>query len=188
MVHSHVINGIPAKTGDLICTADGHGEQVLAGQFWRFIGLLIPGEVDHVAVYIGPGGLCIESGPKGVVEFTVPQGNWDSASMKDERGGLLDTFIGIANPIGSRAPGAKEAGIRESVAQYCKAQARLKKPYNLNFFNPDRDDAFYCSQLAYKAYLDFGINLNSGLEISRIPGSDRIIFPQEIWDNCSHRQ
>ena len=62
----------------------------------------------------------------------------------------------------------------------------MGKPYNLNFFDAETEDAFYCSQLAYKAYLRHGINFNSGTAIAGLPLSERIIYPQEVWENCEH--
>jgi hypothetical protein len=58
----------------------------------------------------------------------------------------------------------------------------------LNFLNPEREDAFYCSQLAYKAYQQVGIDLNTGLAMEQLPGTNGIIYPQEIWNGFSHRQ
>ena len=54
MAYSFAINGLALKTGDLICTVDGGGP-VIPGEFWRLIGKIIPGEVDHIVIYIGPG-------------------------------------------------------------------------------------------------------------------------------------
>jgi len=34
---------------------------------------------------------------------------------------------------------------------------QVGKPYNLNFFDPETAKAFYCSQLAYKAYQSVGL-------------------------------
>jgi hypothetical protein len=75
---------------------------------------------------------------------------------------------------------------RDSVGSYCLAQAG--KPYNLNFFDPDTEDGFYCSQLPYLAYLPHGIDLNTGMGVPDVPGTSRIVFPQEIWSGCSHRR
>jgi uncharacterized protein YycO len=72
------------------------------------------------------------------------------------------------------------------VAAFCLAQ--VGKPYNLNFLEPDREDAFYCSQLIYKAYLRQGIDLNTGLSIESLPGTNRIIYPQELWSGCVHKE
>lgn len=47
MVYTYKINGLKVKTGDLICTQDGGGTN-LPGQFWRFVGRLIPDEVDYI--------------------------------------------------------------------------------------------------------------------------------------------
>ncbi len=75
--------------------------------------------------------------------------------------------------------------MRSLVAEYCLAQ--LGKPYNLNFLNAEMDNAFYCSQLAYKAYEQVGINLNTGLAMEQLPGTNAIVYPQEIWNGFSHR-
>ena len=75
--------------------------------------------------------------------------------------------------------------MRERVAAYCMGQ--LSKPYNLNFLDSEIENAFYCSQLAYKAYQQVGINLNTGLGIEQVAGTNRIIFPQEIWGGFPHR-
>jgi len=52
--------------------------------------------------------------------------------------------------------------------------------------NAETEDAFYCSQLIYKAYQQVGINLNTGLSMEQLPGTNAIIYPQEIWDGCVH--
>jgi uncharacterized protein YycO len=62
------------------------------------------------------------------------------------------------------------------------------KRYNLNFLNAETDEAFYCSQLVYKAYQRVGINLNTGLAMENLPGTNLIIYPQEIWSGCVHRR
>ena len=82
---------------------------------------------------------------------------------------------------------ATETGIeaRSLVAQYCLAQ--LGKPYNLNFLNAETEQSFYCSQLAYKAYKQIGIDLNTGLAMEQLPGTNEIIYPQEIWNGFNHR-
>ncbi len=144
MIHSYEINGVPLKTGDIICTMNGKPD-ILPGEFWRLIGLLVPGDVDHIAIYLGPGGRCIEAGALGVVTFEVRDGLWDAEHTMPERGMLVDTFYGAAYPLqGLGLSREEETAIREGVAAYCLAQ--LGKPYNLNFLDPDTDRAFYCSQ------------------------------------------
>ncbi|MFT3893038.1 MAG: YiiX/YebB-like N1pC/P60 family cysteine hydrolase [Anaerolineales bacterium] len=76
--------------------------------------------------------------------------------------------------------------MRKTVAAYCLAQ--VGKPYNLNFLNAETETAFYCSQLAYKAYQQVGIDLNTGLAMEQLPGTNNIVYPQEIWDGFSHRK
>jgi len=184
-IYKTSFNGITLQTGDLICTADGKPD-ILPGEFWRLIGRLLPGDVDHVVIYLGPRGRCVESGALGVITFTMPGKTWQSEKLVAARGLLVDQFYGVAYPLeDSGLPQVQEAHVREQIAAYCLAQ--LGKPYNLNFLDAEREDAFYCSQLAYKAYQRHGINLNTGLSMSSLPGSDKIIFPQEIWQGFPHQ-
>lgn len=184
MIYEYQTNGLEIKTGDLICTADG-GDSDIRGQFWRLVGKLIPGEVDHIVVYVGPEGRCVEAGAKGSVIMFDAGNTWYAEKMKEERGGLVDTFYGIAYPLADRGLSNLDSNaIRERVAEYCLAQ--VGKPYNINFLNSATEDAFYCSQLAYMAYRKQGIDLNTGIGIPNIPGTKSIIFPQEIWSGCAH--
>ena len=160
---------------------------ILPGEFWRLIGQLVPGDVDHVAVYLGPHGRCAEAGARGVITFDVPDGRWDTERMARQRGLLFDTFYGIASPLDTLADSEEEERqMRETIATYVLAQ--IGKQYNLNFLNSETEEAFYCSQLAYKAYQSVGINLNTGLAMEQLPGTNQIIYPQEIWNGFSHRQ
>jgi len=189
MIHSHEIDGLTVKTGDLICTSDA-GDTLLLGQVWRLIGMLIPGPVDHIAVYVGPQGRCVEAGARlRVITFNVKNNTWNAEGMMRRRGPILDKLYGVTDALAGRdiAP-AEEQKIRESVAKYCLKQASLRKPYNLNFLDSKTEKAFYCSQLAYRAYLRNGIDLNTGRMVPRIPGTDSIVFPQEIWNGCKHQR
>jgi hypothetical protein len=81
MVHQYQIDGLAVQTGDLICTADGDPSDV-QGRLWRLIGKLVPGEVDHIAVNVGPEGRCVEAGARlKVIAFAVQGGTWDAAAM-----------------------------------------------------------------------------------------------------------
>jgi cell wall-associated NlpC family hydrolase len=185
MVYTYQIEGIALQTGDIICTMNGKPD-ILPGEFWRLVGRLVPGDVDHVAIYIGPQGRCIESGAHGVIKFTVFNGEWNTERMARRRGHLFDTFYGIASPLdGLGLSEEEEAQMRTQVAKYCVTQ--VGKPYNLNFLNSETEEAFYCSQLAYKAYQQVGINLNTGLAMEQIPGTNNIVYPQELWEGFSHR-
>jgi hypothetical protein len=188
-VYSYTINELPVQTGDLICTSDAGGA-LQAGQFWRLIGKLIPGEIEHIAIYVGPGDRCVEVGARGhVVAYELGGHTWNAHGMIDQRGLVVDSFYGIAYPLEGRGlPEQKIEEIRKSVAEYCLHQAETRKPYNLNFLDSKTEEAFYCSQLAYKAYLRHDIDLNTGLEIPAVPGTGSVIFPQEIWNCCAHRK
>ncbi len=186
MVYTYEIEGIAVQTGDIICTMNGKPD-ILPGEFWRLIGRLVPGDVDHVAIYLGPNGRCAEAGARGVITFDVPNGHWDTERMARQRGLLFDTFYGVASPFdGIGLSEEEEFDLRSRVAEYCLAQ--VGKPYNLNFLNAETGDAFYCSQLAYKAYQQIGIDLNTGLAMEQLPGTNSIVYPQEIWNGFSHRE
>ena len=186
MIYTYQIEGIALQTGDIICTMNGKPD-ILPGEFWRLIGRLVPGDVDHVAIYLGPAGRCIEAGARGVNTFEVPNGCWNTERMALQRGLLFDTFYGIASPLdGMQLSEDEDFDIRSRVAEYCLAQAG--KPYNLNFLNSETEEKFYCSQLAYKAYQQVGIDLNTGLVIEHFPGTNSIIYPQELWNGFPHRE
>ena len=189
-MHEYEIGGIKLKTGDLICTQDGSTDNTdIRGQFWRLLGMIIPGDVDHIVIYVGPDGRCVEAGAKGkVITFEIFDHVWDYRKMFDVRG-IMDNLYGIAYPLERLTlTDAAEARMREHVGEYCLRQAAAEKPYNLNFMNSSTEDAFYCSQLAYAAYLKEGIDLNTGKGVPAIPGTESIIFPQEIWEGCGHRK
>ncbi|MDX9990577.1 MAG: YiiX/YebB-like N1pC/P60 family cysteine hydrolase [Anaerolineales bacterium] len=185
LVSSYQIEGLTLRTGDIICTMNGKPD-ILPGEFWRLVGRLVPGDVDHVAIYLGPEGRCAESGTRGVITFEVPGHDWNTEIMARERGLLFDSFYGVAAPLnGLGLSEQEEDEMRKVVANYCLEQ--LGKPYNLNFLNPETEDSFYCSQLIYKAYLQVGINLNTGLAMEQLPGTNQIVYPQEIWESSAHR-
>ncbi len=185
MIYTYQIEGIPVQTGDIVCTMNGKPD-ILPGEFWRFIGRLVPGDVDHVAIYLGPNGRCVEAGGRGVITFDVQRGHWNTERMALQRGLLFDSFYGVASPLDNlEISEEEEHELRATVAGYCRAQ--IGKPYNLNFLDAEREESFYCSQLAYKAYQQVGIDLNTGLTMEQLPGTNAIIYPQEIWNGFSHR-
>ena len=117
----------------------------------------------------------------------MPGSSWDALAQFKQRL-MLDTFYGVAYPLAGRGfSDAEETAIRLAVANFCREQALHGKPYNPNFFDPRRDGAFYCSQLVYKAYLAQGIDLNTNQGVPAGPLAP-IVFPQEIWNACQHRQ
>ncbi len=187
-VRTYQIDGLTVQTGDVICTSTTQGQSVFAGFLWRIFGMIIPGPVDHIAVYIGPGGRCVEAGAKlRVITFDIVDNTWDELKMIEARGPLFDTLYGIVYPLAGRSLSrAEEARIRRAVASYCLRQAEAGKPYNPIFTDSTTDSAFYCSQLAYKAYLEQGIDLHTRQGVPDIPGTDSIVFPQEIWAGCAH--
>lgn len=181
-IYSYKIAGVSLKSGDIICTTDGD-DTLAAGQFWRLIGKIIPGDVDHIVIYTGPDGRCVEANGKGVKIFEISNNIWDSHKIKDLRGGLIDNFYGVVYPFHEMDVSEQEINkMRLEIANYCLKQAQLNKPYNLNFFDSDTEESFYCSQLAYQAYQQININLNTGLGVPNIFGTDKIIYPQEIWN------
>jgi hypothetical protein len=116
MIYTYQIEGIPLQTGDIICTMNGKPD-ILPGEFWRLVGRLVPGDVDHVAIYLGPNGRCVEAGAHGVIKFTVFDGLWNTERMA-RRGHLFDTFYGAA-PIGGGGVSEEEQQKCAGVAKYC---------------------------------------------------------------------
>jgi hypothetical protein len=185
MIYTYQVDGLAIQTGDIICTMNGKPD-ILPGEFWRLLGRLVPGDLDHIAIYLGPDGKCIEAGARGVITCDVPRRHWDTECMALQRRLLFDSFYGIAAPLNGLALAEEdEHELRAIIAAYCFAQ--VGKPYNLNFLNAETEESFYCSQLAYKAYQQIGIDLNTGLAMEQIPGTNAIIYPQEIWSVFSHR-
>src|SRR5208283_2806001 len=123
MTYEYQVNGLMVQTGDLICTTDGGGADI-KGQFWRLVGKLIPGDVDHIVIYTGPGGHCIEAGARGMVTaFDMAGSIWDSEKMAGQRGMLIDEIYGVAYPLEGKAlDEAQSARIRENIANYCVQQ------------------------------------------------------------------
>ena len=186
MIYTYRIEDLMLKTGDVICTRNGKPD-ILPGEFWLLVGRLVPGDVDHVAIYLGPDGHCIEAGSRGVNPFHAHNGVWDAEFMTNERGLLLDSFYGVAYPLaGLDISDEEENQMRAKVAEYVLSQ--VGKTYNLNFLNTNTENSFYCSQLVYKAYQKVGINLNTGLAMEELPGTNKIIYPQEIWDGCVNKR
>jgi len=188
MVCSYEIAGLSVQTGDILCTTVGD-ETLLSGLAWRAFGALVPGPIDHMALYVGPGGRCVESGSAGVVVYDVLDRDWGTQPMAREQGWLTDTLYGVAYPLAGRGLSAeKEAIIRCAVADYCLAQAAADRPYNFNFLNSHTEKSFYCTHLIYRAYLHSGIDLNSQRHFLGWDGQDGLILPQEIWQACEHRR
>jgi hypothetical protein len=186
MIYRSTMNGLPVCTGDIICTTDGSAATTM-GKLWQALGLLVPGEVDHTVLYLGPGGRCVEAGARGVLLFDMPGERWEAGQLAGERW-LIDSLVGVAYPLADRAaPGVSADEVRAAVADYCALQAAEDKPYNVNFFDPNTDAAFYCSQLIYKAYREFG------LDVSVPPGAPsadatRIVVPQMLWQSSQQRR
>jgi hypothetical protein len=189
MVHTHIINGLTIKTGDILCTSDGTDENWY-GRLWQLIGYLIPGKIDHVIIYVGPGGRFVEAGARGVIEFEMPGTKWDAAQVVDLRF-FVDTLIGIAYPLrGLDLATAEEERIRLTVATYCLDH--VGKPYNANFLKVVTNEAFYCSQLAYLAYREAGIDIGvtpvALLEghSTEVESTPLLVLPTALLDNCEH--
>lgn len=186
-IHRTTLCGVPAQTGDLICTSDGN-QHALFSKAYELLGIVIPGPVDHVAIYVGPGRRCIEAGPRGVIAFEAPGDGWDAQAMFGERM-IADTIYGVGDPLTGRGfSPALERAMRFEVARFCERQVADRRPYNINFFDSYTTEAFYCSQLAYMAYRRHGVDLNTGAGIPSLPGVGSIIFPTEVWLACRQRR
>ena len=188
MIHTYHLDGLSGQTGDILCTTQG-GRGGLLARLLSLIGRFAPGDVKHVIVYVGPGGRCVEAGPRGVIAFEIEGHTWAAERLCVQRGGLVGLLYGAAYP--TRGVGFSERAeleVRADVARYCLAQAEAHKPYNLNLLNPHTERGYYCSQLAYMAYLRHGIDLNSEQGVPRIKWIEPVVFPQEVWSGCIHKR
>lgn len=61
------------------------------------------------------------------------------------------------------------------------AEAQIGKPYNGNFFNKNRTDQFYCSQLVWRAWLNAGFDIEKGT----IPNA--VIAPADLVNSPNTR-
>jgi cell wall-associated NlpC family hydrolase len=185
MIYTTTINDLPLTTGDVVCTINGVPFE-LAGVMWRLLGKIVPGEVDHCAIYVGPGQRFIESGALGVITFDMPGSTWEASAINGQRF-LLDRIVGVAYPLANQqlSPTAEHT-LREQVVTFALAQ--IGKPYNVNFLDVEQTKAFYCSQLIYRAYRECGIDLNTNRGVTAPKGLEQIIFPQEIWESCKHQR
>lgn len=185
--YDHVIDGLPLRTGDVLCLRDGT-DRGLYGLAWQAIGALVPGEIDHCVLYVGPAGRFVEANVYGVRALDMPGHNWDAHALVRERV-LVDSLVGAAYPLGGRdLSSAEEDRIRASVAEYCLAQAAADKPFNFDFFDATRPDRTYCSQLIADAYRREGIELDSNIGVPTARIFARAVFPQELWNGCPHRR
>ncbi len=189
MIYTHRINGLTIKTGDILCMRDGATSGWL-GQIWQLIGYLVPGKIDHIIQYVGPGGRFVEAGARGVIAFEMPGKRWDASKVSDLRL-LVDTLVGVAYPLqGLNLSTEEEEQIRAKVAAYCLDH--VGKPYNVNFLAVATNDAFYCSQLAYLAYRNAGIDI--GVAPVKLLEEDQdatestplLVLPTMLLDNCKH--
>ncbi len=189
MIHTHTFNGLTVQTGDILCMRNGARYNWFS-RFWAMVGYLVPGPVDHTALYVGPDGRCVEALTKGVIDFVMPGNRWEAKRVAAKRL-YYDTLIGVAYPLqGLNLSSQAEARIRTGVAAYSLAQ--VGKPYNANFLNTVTDEAFYCSQLIYLAYREFGVDL--GVSPVRLVAQSAdsqtqplLILPVALMDNCSHQ-
>jgi uncharacterized protein YycO len=187
MIHDHVIDGLPMRTGDVLCMRDGmqHG---LLGRIWTAIGALVPGEMDHCALYIGPAGRFIEADARGVNVLNMPGSHWNADALVSRRL-FVDTLVGVAYPLqGRRLTRREENRIRESVARHCLAQAAARKPFNFNLLNGANPKRTYCSQLIAQAYRCEGVELDRKQGVPHKRVFRRAVFPEAIWKSSPHRR
>ena len=81
MIYTYQIDGLTLQTGDIICTMNGKPD-ILSGEFWRLIGRLVPGDVDHVAICVKPQNV------KGELHVEHPHGT-DALTLKDKQHPLI---------------------------------------------------------------------------------------------------
>ena len=187
MDHVDEMDGLPIRTGDILCMRDG-GRRGVYARLWMAFGALIPGEIDHCALYVGPNGRFVEADIHGVTVLTMPGNHWDSHSLVRKRL-FIDTLVGVAYPLQGRGLARhEETRIRGEIAKYCLTQAIARKPFNFNFFDATKPNRAYCSQLIADAYRSQGIELNSKPAVPRLGIFRRAVFPETLWAGSPHRR
>lgn len=185
MLHDHTIDGLPLRTGDILCLRNG-SHRSMYGRLWQGIGALVPGEIDHCALYLGPGGRFVEANVFGVTVLDMPGDTWDAHVLVRERV-LLDILVGVAYPLANRdLPHAEETRIREAVAEYCLQQSAANRPFNFNLLDATDPERAYCSQLIAEAYRRVDIDLDSNLGVPTARIFKHAVFPQELWSGSPH--
>jgi hypothetical protein len=185
MDHVHEIDGLEIRTGDILCMRDG-GRHGVFERLCMAFGALIPGEIDHCVLYVGPKGQFVEADIHGVTVLTMPGNHWDAKALERKRL-FVDSLVGVAYPLQDRGlTPQRETRIRKSVAEYCLAQAAAHKPFNFNFFNAANPNRAYCSQLIADAYRGQGIELDSKLAVPRLRIFRRAILPEALWAGSPH--
>lgn len=185
MDHVHEIDGLPVRTGDILCMRDG-GRRGVFERLCMVFGALIPGEIDHCALYVGPNGRFVEADIHGVTVLTMPGNHWDAQALERKRL-FVDSLVGVAYPLQGRGlTPLEETRLREAVAEYCLAEAAARKPFNFNFFNAANPNRTYCSQLIADAYRSQGIELDGKQAVPRLSIFRSAVFPEAIWAGSAH--
>ncbi len=175
MVFEETLEGKTIRSGDIIATVDGGAS--LYGFLFKLIGIIVPGRPDHVAVYLGPDGMCVEAGPRGVNQFRFFDAHWDTEKMLGQRS-IVDSLYGLRSLIEGRVTDVgSEKAIRSEIHRYVLEQ--VGKPYNIFFCDPYREDSFYCSQLVFSAYRKVGIAIQFG--IIHPAFHVNIVTPEDVW-------
>jgi hypothetical protein len=98
MDHVYEIDGLPIRTGDILCMRDG-GRRGAFERLCMAFGALIPGEIDHCALYVGPNGRFVEADIHGVTVLTMPGNHWDAQTLERK---LLFVDSLVAYPLQGR--------------------------------------------------------------------------------------
>ncbi len=187
MIYEYAIDGLPMRTGDVLCMRDGT-QRGFFGRLWTAIGALVPGEIDHCALYIGPDGRFVEAAARGVSVLTMPGDHWDAQLLAGKRL-FVDTLVGVVYPLAGRELAQTEENrIRESVAAICLDQAAADKPFNFNLFDATNPERTYCSQLIAEAYRREGIELDGKQGVPRSRIFRRAVFPEALWNSSPRRR
>ncbi|KKK50999.1 hypothetical protein LCGC14_3119410 [marine sediment metagenome] len=147
-MNNATISGLPVQSGDLLFTSC----------YWP-PGVWLPGPIDHVLMYTGPGKRCIEAGPKGVIAFDFVTG-WKGFRSR----GIWDRVYGVGYPTDKQR-------IARYAVKFCERQ--VGKPYDW-LFSKKTDTAYYCSELVFQAYQILGVRLGNV--------DNPIITPKNVWD------
>lgn len=81
---------------------------------------------------------------------------------------------------------AKRASSSLNTGAVNYASNQVGKPYNMNFFDKERTDSFYCSQLVWQSWFAVGIDIDSNgggvVSPSDIVNSDNLYMVERVGD------
>jgi uncharacterized protein YycO len=133
----------------------------------------------HVAIFLGEAQIAHATGP-GIAGVPEPdQVRIDSIYDTAWWTGEIHDWA-VIRPL---------TNLQEMAVQYARDKANQTNPhilYNMEFFNKQTESAFYCSQLAWKAYEKYGLDLETNRGFIQLTTSLYVpVTPDDLYNSVS---